>query len=195
MAGLKKHGISAITLGNLMFSAGTYYRNLKLTSDTWSGTVLGATSGGGGVTIEPTYESVELDGAHVAIKGGKIKTGEVGKIKMNMTEFTEGVIVPALHLVKSSTQDGEDYTKYETKSMLEDSDYDENIAFVGNLTDGRFAIVIMENALCISALELDPEDKKQATFEFEYECHAEVDENSNLDKLPIYVYFPKTTEV
>ena len=133
---LKKHGITADTLKNLMFSAGTYYKNLKYSGNEWTGTVLGATSGGGGVTIEPEYIDVELDGAQVAIKGGKVKVGEVGKMKVNMTEFTENAISSALHLEKDASKAVAGYTTYKTKAQLTDEDYLENVAFVGNLIDG-----------------------------------------------------------
>lgn len=193
--GLKKHGITAETLKNLMFSAGTYYKNLKYLEGAWSGTVLGATSGGGGVNIEPEYMDAELDGANVALKGGKFKVGEVGKMKVNMTEFTENAISTALHLEKETTNTVEGYTVYKTKAQLEDEDYLENVAFVGNLVDGRQAIVIMENALCTSALELEAKKKEQATYELEFACHADLEELSNIDTLPIYVYFPVTASV
>lgn len=195
MAGLKKHGITADTLKNLMFSAGTYYKNLKFADTAWDGTVLGATSGGGGITIEPEYVDAELDGASVALKGAKFKVGEAGTMKVNMTEFTENAISSALHLEKDTSKTVSGYTVYKTKAQITDADYLENVAFVGNLVDGRQAIVIMENALCTSALELEAKAKEQATYELEFTCHAELTEEGNIDVLPIYVYFPETATV
>lgn len=192
--GLKKHGITSATLENLMFSAGVYYKNLKWASNAWTGTPLGATSGGGKLNIEPEYVDAELDGATVAVKGAKQKLGEAGSMEINMTEFAEGLITEALHLEKDSSKTVTGFNVYKTKAALTDDDYLENIAFVGNLVDGRFVIVVMENSICTSALELEPKNKTQATFALTYECTADVSQD-DLTVLPIWVYFPQVAAV
>ncbi len=191
---LKTHGITASTLQNLMFSAGVYYKNLKWSTSEWTGTPLGATSGGGKFTYEPEYADAELDGALVPVKGGKAKISEVASMEINLTEFTEGLIVEALHLEEDSTKTATGYKAYKPKARLEDDDYFENIAFVGNLMDGRNVIVIMENAICASALELETKGKEQAVYALTYECTADVTQD-NLEHLPVYIYFPQSPEV
>ena len=46
--GLKKHGITSETIKNMILGAGVIYKNLKYEkpSNSWTGTPLGATSGG-----------------------------------------------------------------------------------------------------------------------------------------------------
>lgn len=190
--GLKTHGITEATLQNLMFSAGAYYKNLKVpeSDGAWTGTPLGATSGGGGLTVEPEYITAELDGATVTVKGATQKVGEVGTMKINLTEFTEGLVADALHLVEDKTSKVTGFKKYKTKALIDDSDYLENIAFVGKLTDGRQVIVIMENAICLSAFELDTKDKEQAVYELEMTCTADITQE-DLNHLPIHIYFPQ----
>lgn len=195
--GLKTHGITEATLQNLMFSAGAYYKNLKVpTSEqtTWTGTPLGATSGGGGLTVEPEYLTAELDGATVTVKGATQKVGEVGKMKINLTELTEGLIADTLHLKEDATANVNGFKKYETRALITDDDYLDNIAFVGKLVDGRQVIVIMENAICLSAFELDTKDKEQAVFELEMTCTADINQD-DLNHLPIHIYFPQVESV
>ena len=52
---LKTHGITPDTINNIMLGAGVFYKNLSYGAEGWEGTVVGATSGGGTVNIEPEY--------------------------------------------------------------------------------------------------------------------------------------------
>lgn len=155
----------------------------------WYGNVLGATSGGGTVSITPEYLDAELDGATVKVKGAKNIVGWTAQMEINLTEFREGVFVDALHLVEVEDANVTGYVKYTTKAQLSDDDYLENIAFVGLLNDGRNVIVVMNNALCTGALELEPQNKTQATFAATFECHATF-EQADLMHVPVDIYFP-----
>ena len=98
---LKSHGITNETINNIMLNAGVFYKNLTYANGDWTGTVVGATSGGGTINIEPEYLDVEVDGATVAVKGlTKQKVGETATMEMNLRELTEGVVVKALNLVE-----------------------------------------------------------------------------------------------
>ena len=196
MAGttLAKHGLTATTPKNLLFSAGVYYKNLKWQTSSWQGTVLGATSGGGTLSITPEYTDAELDGATVKVKGATFKTGETATMEINLTEIVEGTIAEGLHLEKDTSANVTGYTKYKTKEQIDDDDYLENIAFVGTLTDGRQVIVIMENALCTGAFELEGKNKTQATFSLTFECSADFSQES-LNHLPVSIYFPTAPSV
>lgn len=158
----------------------------------WYGSILGATSGGGTVAITPEYLDAELDGATVKVKGAKNIVGWTAQMEINLTEFREGVFVDALHLVKDENAGVTGYVKYTTKAQLNDDDYLENIAFVGLLNDGRNVIVVMNNALCTGAMELEPQNKTQATFAATFECHADF-EQEDLMHVPVDVYFPVAT--
>lgn len=186
---LKTHGITESTPKNLLFSAGTFYKNLKYTATKWEGTVLGATSGGGKVTITPEYADAELDGATVAVKGAKFKVGETASLEATFTEIKEGITVDALHLVKDSTFSNEKWVKYDSKALLDDSDFLENVAFVGTLTSGKQVIFIMDNAICTSAFELNGQNKTQATYTCTFECTADLTQG-DLYHLPYHIYFP-----
>lgn len=190
---LKTHGITKDTPKNLMFGSGAYYKNLKYSEGAWSGEVLGATSGGGKLTITQEFLDAELDGASVLVRGAKNKVGEMASIETNLTEFKEGLLVDALHLAEDTSEAVEGFKKFTTKDNLEDSDYLENIAFVGALNDGRNIIVIMENAFCTSAFEIETKNKTQVTYACKFDCHATF-EQARLNKVPVYIYYPNATE-
>lgn len=187
---LKSHGVTPDTINNIMLGAGVFYKNLSYGAEGWEGTVVGATSGGGTVNIEPEYLDVEVDGATVAVKGlTKQKVGETATIEMNLTELTEGVVVSVLNLTEVSSKSNEAYTCYTTKTNIDETDYLENVAFVGTTTNGSNVIVIMPNAVCTSAFSLSGQNKTQATYTIQYQCTATLDSN-NLMKLPLEIYFP-----
>ena len=187
---LKKHGITENTPSELMFKAGVVYKNLKFSGNDWTGDILGATSGGSKFSLIEEFADAEVDGALVKVKGLKVKIGETGTLEVNMTEFKENVIKEALHLVKGDTT-AEGYNVYKTKARVDDTDYLENIAFVGELTSGKNVIFILPNAFCTSGVEIEPKDKEQATFALTFEAHATID--GDLDHLPVEIYYPATT--
>lgn len=68
--GLKKHGITSETIKNMILGAGVIYKNLKYEkpSNGWTGTPLGATSGGLKFNYEAQWLDVEVDGASLLKK-------------------------------------------------------------------------------------------------------------------------------
>lgn len=186
---LAKHGITTNTPTELMFKAGVVYKNLEFSGSEWSGTVLGATSGGSKFSLVEEFADAEVDGAFVKTKGFKVKISETGTLEANLTEFKEGIIKEALHLVEDSTAAATGYKCYTTKGAIGDDDYLENIAFVGELTGGKQIIFILPNAFCTSGLEIEPSDKEQATYTLVFEAHADI--SGDLDHLPVKIYYPQ----
>lgn len=186
---MKNHGITENTPKEILFGAGVYYKNLKFSGNAWTGDILGATKGGGKIAITPEYVPLEVDGASVKVKGLTKKVAEAGNMEVNLTEINEGIVKRALHLKEDETASVEGYTKLVTKENVEDEDYLENIAFVGERNDGKKIIVVMPNALCTSALELNGVNKEQGSYALNFECHADLTAD-NLTKLPIEIYTP-----
>ena len=56
-------GVSTDTPYNIMFGAGTLYKNLTYSKENkkWSGTILGASSGGNKLSIKPEITTIEVD--------------------------------------------------------------------------------------------------------------------------------------
>lgn len=151
--------------------------------------VLGATSGGNKCSIVSELTDIEIDGATVRVKGLTQKTSESGTLEVNLAQHTIESFKRAIvgrevnTLIKG-------YTQIETKPLIELSDYLDNIAFVGNMTDGTDIIIIMENAICTSGLELEGKNKETSVVATTFESSA--DFNSGVfDTLPIYIFYPE----
>lgn len=188
---LKTHGITKDTPNNILLGAGTFYKNLKHDEETgWTGTVLGATSGGGKVSITPEYFKPEIDGATVAVKGMIWKVADEAIVEVNLTEFSEGVITSVLHLKEDTSTQVTGYKKYVAVKNISEADYLENIAYVGTLAGGKQVIIILPNAICTGALELEPKNKENATYSVTFECTATF-EQDDLEHLPYEIYYPQ----
>ena len=118
----------------------------------------------------------------------KQKVGESATLEGQMTELTEDILVSALHLVKSTSEDTT-YVKYVSKENITEADYLENVAYVGTLSSGKNVIIILPNALCTEAFELETKNAEQTTFAVKFECTADL-ENDSLNKLDIAIYYP-----
>lgn len=193
-----KNGVTADTVKNILFGAGTIHKNLKFTkgSDgkggTWNFTesLVGATSGGSKLSIVPEVYDVPVDGADVLTVGLRVKTGEKATLEVNFIELSKEVIAAAAMGVLG-TSDVEGYDMIESKPDIEIGDYWENIAFVGKMLNNQPVIAILDNALCTTGFETEGKNKEGAVGKYTFECHA--DPSSDMDKLPWRIYYPKAT--
>lgn len=187
-----KTGVTTGTPKNILFGAGTIHKNLKYNGGTWNfeESIMGATQGGSKISIKPEFTDIEVDGALVAVKGLKIKTGETASMEFNFLEATKDVMKMAL-IGKEGTSEDTKYDLIESNASINEGDYLENVAFVGQTLDGRNIIVIMDNALCTSGFESEGKNKEAGIFTCTFECHADL--TSDMDTLPYHIYFPKTS--
>lgn len=150
--------------------------------------VLGATSGGNKLSIVPEINQIEVDGALVKVKGLTLKQGETGSLETNLAQHTKESFIRA---IVGKEQDSliKGYSQLTTKSLIEASDYLDNIAYVGTMSDGTECIVIMENALCTSGFELEAKNKETAVLSVTFECNAGFEDSH--DTLPIYIFVPQ----
>ena len=193
-----KTGVTEKTPEKILFGAGTIHKNLKYTPGvseqpgTWNfdESIIGATKGGSTLSIVPEVIKVEVDGALVAVKGLSVKTGEVATMEINFIELSKDIIKSAV-IGEDGTSEDTNYDLVESKADIQEGDYYENIAFVGKTLAGKHIIAILENALCTSGLELGAENKTGAVATVTFESHAELE--SDLDKVPYKLYFPKAT--
>lgn len=192
---LRTHGVTKDTPKNLLLGAGAFYKALKYDklSEKWDGEILGATSGGGKLSIAPEYYTPDIDGAAVKVKGMTFKTGETATIEVNVIEASAGLIKDALHLQETDDAPA-GYVKYVSRRQLTEDDYLENLAWVGTLSDGRQTIIVLPNALVTSAFEIEAKNKEAATFKLTAECTATF-EQSDLEHLPYEIYFADEPEV
>lgn len=188
MATIGKHGVSTTTPEDILLGAGTYHRNLKFEGGAWSGSCIGATSGGGKVSIEGEYLDIELDGALVLVKGLTVKQGGRASFEANIAELSGDNIKLATNF-KEGESDAEGYAMYVDKPNIDEGDYIENFGFVGKTANGKKDIIIIfEYALCKSAFELEPKPKENAVLKVVLDAYAE--NEGELDTLPVKIYYP-----
>lgn len=182
MAIAGKHGVTANTPKNIIFGAGTIHKNMTKSENNWTGgTIVGATNGGSKLSIVPEFVDVPVDGANVAAKGLKVKTGETATMDVNFAEVTAEIIAAAA----AGTNTAGVIT---SKAAIADGDYWDNVAFVGETIEGKAIIAVLPNALITSGFELEGKHKEGAVVACTFTCHAELD--GNMDVLPweiIYV--------
>ena len=188
MATMGKHGVTATTPDNILLGAGTYHKGLKFADGAWTGTVIGATSGGGKVSIAGEYLDLEIDGALVLFKGQTVKVGGTASIEATMAELSGDNIKLATNFTEGES-DAEGYAMYVDKPNITENDYVENFGFVGKTANGKKDIIIIfESALCKSAFELEGKNKGQGVLKVVLDAYAE--NAGDLDTLPVKIYYP-----
>lgn len=195
---LVKHGITASTPSNIPFGAGTWFKGLKYEADTgWSGTVLGATSGGSSIKITSEIKDIEIDGALALAKGLAIMQGGSGEAEVNFAELNKDIIkMTTLGEVLSDGDEGfvEGFDCIQTKNAIVEGDYVENLGFVGYTADqSKQIIVILDYALCKSGFQLDPKNKENSVVKATFTAYGDI--NTDLDRVPIRIYYPKESTV
>lgn len=191
---LKSSGITEKTPENILLGAGTIHKGFKFdsTKKAWNflESLVGATSGGSKFSIVPEVNQVEVDGALVRVKGLDVKQGETASIETNFAETTPDILKTAV-IGQLGNSDIEGYDVIESKSNIEEGDYWDNIAFVGKTITQKPIIIIMENALCTSGLELEGKNKESGVGKYTFECTQEI--TADLTKLPYHIYYPSAT--
>ena len=191
MANLK-HSVSSTTPSNVLLGAGTYFKGLAYSTNTWSGTPLGATNGGGKISIKGEFVDLELDGALVKFKGQTIKQGGTAVAEVSFTELSADLLKYGTLFKESTTSSASGYTQLEDKARIEEGDYITNFGFVGYTADNsKQIVVIFENALCTSGFEIEAKNKEQAVVKLTLEAYAS--NSGDLDTLPVKIYYPTTT--
>lgn len=185
-------GVTKDTPKNILLGAGTLYKGLTYSTETkkWTGTILGATSGGNKLTIKPETMDIDVDGVSVKAKGLTVKTGETAQIETNMVEITKDFI-RSTAIGQEGTSADSRFDVIESKEQIDDSDYIENFAFVGFKTDGSPIIVLFDYAICLDGFESDNKNKENTVVPATFQCVAPLVAGGNTNQLPYHVYVPK----
>lgn len=181
-------GVTAKTPEKLVFGAGTIHKGLKYnTAWNFDESIVGATVEGAKLNIVPEVTPITADGVHVPMKGMMRKTGETATLEVKFIEVTPDIIkATTLGTDGSASLDGS--SVIESKADILDSDYWENVAYVGVTLEDEPVIAILDNALCKTGMNLETKDKENAAITVTFECHAEL--GSDGDKLPWRIIYP-----
>ena len=195
---VRKTGYTKNTPKSYVVDAGAVYKNLEWNAETkkWEGELLGATSDGNKVTIEKNYREVEVDGVKTKAVGLKILESQNATLETNVKELTAENIALALG-AEVTSGDGvsapENYKIITSKGTVETSDYLKNIALVGTISGTKDPIIIvLDNALCTSGLEMELKDNDEAVVAMTFEAHADEDQVEDLT-LPARIYYPQVS--
>lgn len=192
----KSSGITQNTPKTIMLGAGTIHKGLEFTpgvgenpgSWNFESSLLCATSGGSKVTITPEFYDVPVDGALVKVKGLTVKVGETAKMEINPIELTPEILKMALIGDESVSTTATGYSEITSRARIAEGDYLENMGYVGKTIDGKPIIIVFDNALCTSGLELEGKNKEAAVPAFTFECFADL--TPEADTLPWHIYYP-----
>lgn len=193
---VKTVGYNASVPDHLLLDAGAIYKNVtfEATTGIFSGEALGATQGGNEFSFSQEIRSIEADGAKGRVKGLQVIESEEAVLTVNLLEQTAANIKLAIAGSNLDTSDT-NYDLITPKGKIEDTDYLDNVAYVGRVSGSQKPVVIiLENALSIEGLNLKPEDNKEAVLPIKFAAHADADDVTN-EVLPVKIYFPKAMAV
>ena len=195
---LVKHGITKNTPSNIPLGAGTWFKGLNYVAESgWTGTVLGATSGGSSISITPEVLDIEIDGAMALGKGLAVMQGGTGEAEVNFAEINKDILkMTTLGEILSSEDAGyvEGFDCIQTKNSIQEGDYVENLGFVGYTADqSKQIIVIMDYALCKSGFQIEPKNKENAVIKATFTAYGDID--TDLDRVPVRIYYPQEATV
>jgi hypothetical protein len=187
---LKSSGITADTPKNIMLGAGTIHKGLTLTDGKWNfeESLIGATSGGSKFSIVPEFMDIEVDGALVKVKGLQQKVGETATMEVNFIEMTPELLKMCVVGDVAESTDYEGYSEITSRARLNENDYIQNLGYVGKKTDGTPIIIIFEQAICTSGLEVEGKNKEAGVFAGTFECVADI--SPEADTLPWRILYP-----
>ena len=188
-------GLTANTAKHLQLDAGCFFKNYNLSTDTPSGAVakiIGATAGGGSFSAVPTIRQIEIDGKKGAVKGFEALDEWVVTMTANVKEITADVLKLALAAASGSAYTASaaaaSYTKIVATSSLSDSDYVDNITWIGRVSGSNNPIIIViKNALATNGLTLTTADKSEGVIPITLTGHYAI---SDLETPPFEIYYP-----
>jgi len=162
------HGITETTCQNYLMDAGAVYKNYVDFSN--PGDLLGASRGGNSCEIVEEIRNMTADGERYKRKGCQRIIGGSAKLTVKLVEVTAENI--QLALAGSELAAG-----VVTGGQIKESDYLDNVTFVGEKSGGGGIVITLENALSTEGLKFTFNDKDEAVLEITFEAFADdVDE-------------------
>lgn len=191
MTELKTTGYNAKTAENLLLDAGAIYKNFD--KETMAGDLIGATQGGNTFNGIPNMRNIPVDGVKSEhVKGLTVIDSWAVSLVANMLEVKVDTLTMALGAV-DVTEHNENYDSIKGRNYLLDSDYLENIAYVGRMSkNNKPIIIIIDNVLSHEGLSLATQDASQGIIPMTLFGHMDSDD---LENPPFEILYPKPAPV
>lgn len=189
----KYSGFTEKTPEKLLLDAGAFVKNYVVGESfeeiKAAGRIIGATQGGGEFSAKPNARQVQVDGVMGKAKGLELIDGWETYIKATIMEITPETLALSLGAADVvDFRDGE-YQRITARDNVEDTDYIENIAWIGNLSGSQKpVIIIVKNPLSIDGITLTPQDKNEAKLAITAYGHYAPDD---LETPPFEILYPK----
>lgn len=185
-------GYNSNTAKRFLLDAGAVYKSVTydaLTGD-FTGTLLGATSGGNEFILNQSLREVEVDGVKGRAKGTTVIEREDAELLINLKELTATNLALAVAGGNVDTADA-NYDVITSKGRIEDTDYLDSVAFVGRQSGtNKPVVILMENVLSIEGLTVQTEDNNETVVPIRLAAHADADDIT-AGKIPVKIYWPK----
>lgn len=194
-AEFKSSGITENTPKTVMLGAGTIHKGLTFSTSAWNfeESLICATSGGSKLSIVPEFYDVPVDGALVKVKGLTVKVGETATLEINPIEMKPDILRMAVIGDEKASTTATGYKEMTSRAIINEGDYVTDLAYVGKTIEGKPIIIVFDNALCTSGLELEGKNKEAAVPKFTFECFADL--TPEADTLPWHIYYPDDSTV
>ena len=137
----------------------------KITNGTPGVDHLGMTRGGGTFTI-----TREVDGRRYAFKGDKFVDSMDGYLSTTLLEVTPEIINKVMSTADVATSGGKTTISFHT-AIDSQSDYIEHLCWVGDIADGRFVLIEIDNAFNTADFTATFADKNEMTLPVEFHAH------------------------
>lgn len=152
---------------------------------------LGMTRGGGTFTITREVRTPEVDGRRYAFKGDKFVDSMDGYLSTTLLEAVPAVINKVMSTSDVATSGAKTTLTFHTAIDTE-TDYIEHLCWVGDLADGRYVLIELDNAFNTADFTATFADKNEMTIPVEF--HAHQGEVLDYDTAPCrIVYFNAAT--
>lgn len=153
---------------------------------TGGGDILGATRGGGTFTVTREMRTPEIDGMRYNFKGGFFVDSTDAYLSTTLVEVTADNVKDLL-AGTATTDTGGKVTTIKMETAIGSSDYLTNVCWVGDLADGRYVLICLNNALNTADFTLTFTDKGEGTLAVEF--HATQAAVNDYDEAPFEVVF------
>jgi len=195
-------GYNSETPDKLLLDAGVLFKNFNPGTDTYqsakaAGKCLGATRKGSEFSAKPSYRRMEIDGVHTRTKGDTLIDGWEVYLKTTLVEMTSDNLKRALGAADIDATTTPGYDRITGRDTIQDSDYEENITFIGNILGEEEPLIIQVfNAFHEGGLTFSAEDKNNAGVECQFYGYLDDDVYDDPEEEivpPFLISRPKTT--
>ena len=156
------------------------------------GTILGATRGGGSFTVTRELRTPDVDGKRYGFKGDTFVDSVEAQISTTLIEITPENLEDAFGSATLATSSNGLVQTLTLNTAIDTDDYLTNICWVGDIADGRYVLIALNNALNQADISLTFTDKGEGTLPVEF--HAKQDDVNDYDTAPFeIVYFSPST--